>query len=72
MLCVHFLQQWFSLSDPAMEQVFVGMPQYREFAQIDEFVRLPDVSTILRFRHRLENHKLADAILATVNELLSS
>ena len=33
---------------------------------------MPDESTILRFRHRLEKHKLADGILATVNELLSS
>ena len=34
--------------------------------------RLPDESTILRFRHRLEKHKLADAILATVNDLLGA
>jgi IS5 family transposase len=31
---------------------------------------MPDESTILRFRHRLEKHKLADQILATVNDLL--
>ena len=48
------------------------MPLYREFARLGEFVRLPDESTILRFRHRLEKHKLADAILAAVNDLLSS
>ena len=34
--------------------------------------RLPDESTILRFRHRLEKHQLADGMLATVNQLLSS
>ena len=72
MLRVHFLQQWFSLSDPAMEEAFFDVPLYREFARLDEFVRLPDESTILRFRHWLEKHKLADAILATVNDLLSS
>ena len=72
MLRVHFLQQWFSLSDPAMEEAFFDVPLYREFAQLDAHGRLPDESTILRFRHRLEKHKLADAILATVNELLSS
>ena len=71
MLRVHFLQQWFSLSDPAMEEAFFDVPLYREFARLGEFVRLPDESTILRFRHRLEKHKLADGILATVNDLLS-
>ena len=72
MLRVHFLQQWFSLSDPAMEESFFDVPLYREFAQLDVNERLPDESTILRFRHRLEKHKLADAILATVNDVLSS
>ena len=72
MLRTHFLQQWFSLSDPAMEEAFFDVPLYREFAQVDGHGRLPDESTILRFRHRLEKHKLADGILATVNEVLSS
>ena len=72
MLRTHFLQQWFSLSDPAMEEAFFDVPLYREFAQLDANGRLPDESTILRFRHRLEKHKLADGVLATVNDLLSS
>ena len=72
MLRVHFLQQWFSLSDPAMEEAFFDVPLYREFAQLDALSRLPDESTILRFRHRLEKHKLAEQILATVNELLTA
>ena len=70
MLRVHFMQQWFSLSDPAMEEAFFDIPLYREFAQLSAFGRLPDESTILRFRHRLEKYKLADQILSTVNELL--
>jgi IS5 family transposase len=70
MLHVHFMQQWFSLLDPAMEKAFFDTPLYPEFAQLSAFGRLPDESTILRFRHRLEKHKLADQILATVNELL--
>jgi IS5 family transposase len=65
MLRIHFMQQWFTLSDPAMEEAFFDTPLYREFA------RLPDESTILRFRHRLEKHKLAEQILLTVNELLT-
>ena len=71
MLRVHFLQQWFTLSDPAMEEAFFDTPLYREFARLEEFARLPDESTILRFRHRLEKHKLAPQILASVNELLT-
>ena len=71
MLRTHFMQQWFTLSDPAMEEAFFDTPLYREFAQLQEFGRLPDESTILRFRHRLEKHKLAEQILQTVNELLT-
>ena len=72
MLRVHFLQQWFSLSDPAMEEAFFDTPLYREFAQLDAHGRLPDESTILRFRHRLERDKLAEQILAIVNDLLTA
>jgi IS5 family transposase len=72
MLRTHFMQQWFTLSDPAMEEAFFDVPLYREFAQLDAHGRLPDESTILRFRHRLEEHKLAEQMLATVNALLVS
>lgn len=70
MLRVHFMQQWFTLSDPAMQEAFFDVPLYREFAQLDKNGRMPDESTILRFRHRLDKHKLAGQILATVNDLL--
>ena len=70
MLRIHFMQQWFALSDPAMEDPFFDTPLYREFAQLEEFARMPDESTILRFRHRLEKHKLAEQMLITVNDLL--
>ena len=71
MLRTHFLQLWFTLSDPGMEEAFFDTPVYRQFAQLEEFARLPDESTILRFRHRLEKHKLAEKILAVVNDLLT-
>ena len=71
MLRVHFMQQWFTLSDPAMEEAFFDIPLYREFAKLDAHGHLPDESTILRFRHRLEEHKLAEQILVTVNALLA-
>jgi hypothetical protein len=54
MLRKHFLQQWFSLSDPAMENTFFDTPLYREFAQMDAHGRLPDERSILRFCHLLE------------------
>ena len=71
MLRTHFLQLWFTLSDPAMEEAFFDVPLYREFAQLPEFTRLPDESTLLRFRHRPEKHKLAEQVLRVVNGILS-
>lgn len=72
MLRVYFLQQWFTLSDPAMEEAFFDTPVYREFAQLEEFSRPPDESTILRFRHRLEKHKLTEQILPKLLRHLST
>ena len=71
MLRIHFMQQWFTLSDPAMEEALHDVPLFREFAGLGWDSRLPDESTILRFRHLLERHKLAEQILAVVNDLLS-
>jgi IS5 family transposase len=71
MLRVHFLQQWFGLSDPAMEEALHDVPLYREFADLEgPMRRLPDESTILRFRRLLETHGLAAQILATINRVL--
>ncbi len=73
MLRIHFMQQWFALSDPAMEEALHDIPVFREFAGLEGWdERLPDESTILRFRHVLEKHKLATQILQLVNELLSA
>ncbi|MBC7405703.1 MAG: IS5/IS1182 family transposase [Cytophaga sp.] len=54
-----------------MQKPFFDTPIHREFAQLEEFGRLPDESPILRFRSRLENYKMAEQIVATVNELLT-
>lgn len=71
MLRIHFLQQWFGLSDPAIEEALFDVPLYREFAGLDTWDRaLPDETTILRFRHLLDKHKLAEQMLVVVNELL--
>jgi IS5 family transposase len=69
MLRIHFLQQWFELSDAAMEEALFDVPMYREFTQLPKgLVRLPDESTILRFRHLLEKHGLAAQMFAAVND----
>jgi len=71
MLRIHFLQQWFGLSDPAMEEALHDTPLYREFARLDAgMVRMPDETTILRFRHLLEEHNLSILLLATINATL--
>ena len=73
MLRVHFMQQWFTLSDPAMEEALQDVPLFREFAGLDSWnTRLPDETTILRFRHLLEKHKLAAQMLSTINGLLQA
>lgn len=73
MLRIHFMQQWFSLSDPAMEEALHDVPLFREFAGLEGWdERVPDESTILRFRHVLQRNKLAPQILQTVNELLGA
>ena len=69
MLRIHFMQQWFTLSDPAMEEALHDVPLFREFAGLSLGQRLPDESTILRFRHLLERHKLAEQILGVVNQV---
>jgi IS5 family transposase len=73
MLRIHFLQQWFNLSDPAMEEALYDTLLFREFAELDVGEdHLPDESTILRFRHLLETHNLSIQILATVNATLTA
>lgn len=56
MLQIHLMQQWYSLSDPAMEDALIEVPVMRRFAGIDIMSeRIPDETTILAFRHLLEN-----------------
>ncbi|MFN5348717.1 MAG: IS5 family transposase [Polaromonas sp.] len=73
MLRIHFLQQWFGLSDPAMEEALHDVPLYCEFVHLDPGMgRLPDESTILRFRHLLEENNLSIQLLATINATLAT
>ena len=71
MLRIYFMQQWFNLSDPGMEDALYDSESMRRFAGI-ELVddSVPDESTILRFRHLLEQHRLTEQIFALVRGLL--
>lgn len=71
MLRVYFMQQWFNLSDPQAEDSLYDIEPMRRFAGIElaEDV-VPDETTILRFRHLLEKHRLTEAIFAEVRTLL--
>ena len=72
MLRIHFLQHWFNLSDPAMEDALYDSEAMRRFARLElSEEALPDESTILRFRHLLEAHALPEQIFATVGTLLA-
>ena len=71
MLRMYFLQQWFNLSDPAVEEALYDSPLMREFVGIDlGSEAVPDETTVCKFRHLLEEHKIGAAMLATVNEHL--
>jgi len=73
MLRTYFLQQWFNLSDPGMEEAFYESPVLRRFAGVDlGRAAAPDETTILRFRHLLEEHELGGEILITVNRYLDA
>ncbi len=67
MLRIHCLQLWWNLSDPAMEEELHERPLYRRFVGLEGAARMPDETTILRFRHLLEKHQLAPQVLATIN-----
>ena len=73
MLRIYFLQQWFNLSDPQAEDAIYDSESMRRFARVelgDEVV--PDESTILRFRHLLEQHGLTHGIFDAVADLLEA
>jgi IS5 family transposase len=67
MLRIHFLQHWFNLSDPAVEEALYESTSMREFVGIDlGHERVPDETTVLNFRHLLERHELGRQIFEQV------
>jgi IS5 family transposase len=71
MLRVHFLQNWFGLSDPAMEEALYEIASMRQFARLTLTAPIPDETTILNFRRLLEENELAPEILSRVNAYLT-
>jgi IS5 family transposase len=68
MLRIYFLQHWFNLSDPAAEESLYDSAALRRFAGVDlGRAPAPDETTILNFRHLLEEHDLCGAMLDAVN-----
>ncbi|MBX3653375.1 MAG: IS5 family transposase [Ramlibacter sp.] len=72
MLRVHLMQNFFTLSDPAMEEALYDSASMRHFAGFKLSGAIPDETTVLNFRHLLEEYDLAEDILAEVNKLLAA
>lgn len=71
MLRIHFLQHWFNLSDPAVEESLYDSRAMRRFVGIDLGCEpAPDETTICKFRHLLEAHNLGDRLFGLINEYL--
>jgi IS5 family transposase len=73
MLRIHLLQHWFNLADEAMEEALYDSAALRAFVGIDLGREpAPDATSLLRFRHLLEKHRLGEAIFAEVGRLLQA
>jgi len=71
MLRIYFLQQWFNLSDPGMEDALYDSESMRRFTGIELGVdAVPDETTICKFRHLLERHELTKLLFEEANEYL--
>ena len=72
MLRIYFMQQWYALSDPAMEDALYDIESMRRFAGIDIATDMvPDETTILHFRHLLEKHELTEKIFGKTQKYLT-
>ena len=71
MLRIHFLQHWFNLSDPAVEEALYDSRALRAFVGIDLGREpAPDETTVCKFRHLLEAHHLGDQMFALITTYL--
>lgn len=73
MLRIHFIQHWFNLADFACEEALYDSASLRRFVGIDLGCEpVPDATTLLKFRHLLEEHKLAEQLFAEVGRVLQA
>ncbi|MBK6787478.1 MAG: IS5 family transposase [Betaproteobacteria bacterium] len=73
MLRMYFVQHWFNLADQACEEALLDSTALRRFVGIDlGRERVPDGTTLLKFRRRLEKHKLGEKLFAKVGQVLQS
>src|SRR5678815_625177 len=73
MLRMYFVQHWFNLADEACEEALLDSTALRRFVGIDlGRERVPDATTLLKFRRLLEKHKLGEALFAKVGEVLQA
>lgn len=73
MLRMHFVQHWFNLADEACEEALLDMASLRRFVGIDlGRERVPDATTLLKFRRLLERNKLGEQLFARVGAVLQS
>ena len=72
MLRNYFLQQWFNLSDPGVEEALYKSATMRDFAEIVGREPAPDETTICRFRHLLETHDLGRRLFEEVHRHLEA
>lgn len=70
LLRIYFMQQWYALSDPAMEDSLYDIESMRRFAGVD-LERIPDETTICKFRHFLERHHLTQKLFELTDRYLS-
>ena len=73
MLRIYFMQHWFNHSDRQMEDALYEVESIRRFAGYSRITEpLPDETTILKFRHLLEEHALTGPLLEAVNGYLKA
>lgn len=71
MLRMHFVQHWFNLADEACEEALLDSTALRRFVGIDlGRERVPDGTTLLKFRRLLERNKLGEQLFSKVGEVL--
>ena len=71
MIKIYFAQKWYDLSDPGMEDAIYDRASFQKFLEMDLLSdTVPDETTICKFRHLLEEHKLQEEFFTIVNEIL--